>query len=97
MDNENKACNNCRYARQHYVIGCRGHFVKLENVMDCMHNKVTKIQFKKCFKNKSLCEHWEPFELKQQEHDHKINELLKLVNTRLVQVIEVLESREIDK
>lgn len=62
-----------------------------------MHGKVTQIQFKQYFKGKLTCPHWEPFELKKQEHDHKINELLKLVNTRLVQVIEVLESREIDE
>ena len=54
------------------------------------------MQFKKYFKGKLSCEHWEPYELQQQEHEHKINESLKFINQRLVKVLEVLESREQD-
>lgn len=42
MENEVKLCSNCKYARQHFAIGINGYFVKLHNVMDCMHDKITK-------------------------------------------------------
>lgn len=92
MENEEKVCSNCKFARQHYVIGIHGYFVKLPNVMDCIHGKITKKVFRKIFKAKSACEYWETCQSREQENAYKIETTLRFISDRLDKIIKVLES-----
>lgn len=92
MNDENKTCKNCKYMRQHYAIGYDGTFVKLNNVTDCIHGKITKKQSKKFFKENESCQYWENIELKTQENEEKIKNTLKWICKRLDKIIQILES-----
>lgn len=97
MENENKICENCRFAQQHYIINHSGYFIKLHGAMDCRHNKITKKQFKKNYKENCACPYWEPFELQQQKYDQNIEDMLRFISKRLDKIIQVLESKAIEK
>lgn len=94
MENEIKTCRNCRYMRQHYAIGLSGYFVKLSNVFDCRHVKVTKTQFKKIARADIGCQYWDEIERQEEENELRLEEKLKWITKELEKVIEVLEKKD---
>lgn len=94
---ERKTCKNCKYARQHYTINCNLRFVKLDNEMHCVNDKITKAKFKLYFKGKEICEHWETNEQCKQEKIYKIKLLLQHFYDRLDHALQILDDMKIDE
>lgn len=95
-NSENKTCENCKYAKQHYYI-FNGRFTKIADEMHCTNKNVTRKRFEKIFNEKLSCNCYESNDESIQETKEFVKKRLVNISEQLDNAIQVLESIIVDE
>lgn len=95
METENKTCENCKYGKEHYILGFNGLFLKTK-YMHCANGKVTDKQFERRHNGKEDCIYWLPFELQVENAEQKIKCLLTRMNTQLENALQAIKHYDLE-